>query len=603
MNMKKIVFKLASILALALLLVVSLPFFSLRKVVAAGLSIYYGSESYTTEPGEEFSIGIYLEAQEGRISEYTVELGFNPLYLEYVSGATSDSNESITIHGEGTNRSQIKTLVRFWAKAGGGTGLWVRSAEAKDRDGNAFEIASPEELPTAPISITPAEDTLLDMIYIGEQQLAGYAPYQMNYSMEADGSTDVLAISATGPSEITVSDTTLAVGDNHIYITSTAGDAVGIYDIYVKKSAEIAVPQPAQQNEAVTDDTQSQKDTSTPLSIKMRQMAAVFDSRAFALVVILLNTFTVFLIVISILARRQRYVQAERERRRAFRKRNHSSTEMDVVDLGSAQVRIADIEDMNAVADMEHLLKHEKPVIAVQDVCMDFRIATQNVSGIKEMLIQAVKGQISYRTLHALNHVTFNVYKGEVVGVIGTNGSGKSTLLKLVSGAMSPTSGKVLLDRSKVQLLTLGTGFDMELTARENVYLNGAIIGYDREFIDDHYDSIVEFAELEDFMEEKMKNFSSGMVSRLAFAIATAEEAPEILLLDEVLSVGDEFFRKKSLKRIKEMIHGGSTVLMVSHGMDTIIDNCTKVVWIEKGQLKMVGEPQQVCAAYRALGN
>ena len=148
-------------------------------------------------------------------------------------------------------------------------------------------------------------------------------------------------------------------------------------------------------------------------------------------------------------------------------------------------------------------------------------------------------------------------------------------------------------------MLTLGTGFDMELSAKENVYLNGAIIGYSKEFIDTHYDEIVEFAELEGFMEEKVKNFSSGMVSRLAFAIATVGDAAEILILDEVLSVGDEFFRKKSLAKIKELIHGGSTVLMVSHGMGTILDNCTKVVWIEQGNLRMIGEPKVVCNAYR----
>ena len=157
------------------------------------------------------------------------------------------------------------------------------------------------------------------------------------------------------------------------------------------------------------------------------------------------------------------------------------------------------------------------------------------------------------------------------------------------------------MDRRKIQILTLGTGFDMELSARENVYLNGSIIGYSKELLDEHYDEIVEFAELEGFMEEKVKNFSSGMVSRLGFSIATAGDAAEILILDEVLSVGDEFFRKKSLKRVKAMIHGGSTVLMVSHGMGTILDNCSKVVWIEKGQLRMVGEPKKVCAAYRKM--
>lgn len=246
--------------------------------------------------------------------------------------------------------------------------------------------------------------------------------------------------------------------------------------------------------------------------------------------------------------------------------------------------------------------RNAKPVIEVKNVTMKFRIATFNSSGIKEYLIQKIKGNMSYRELTALDDVSFNVYKGEVVGIIGTNGSGKSTLLRIVSGALRPTSGEVKTNRKRLQLLTLGTGFDFELTARENVYLNGAIIGYTKEFIDENYDKIVKFAELEDFMEEKVKNFSSGMVSRLGFAIATVGDAADILILDEVLSVGDEFFRKKSLARIKEMIHSGSTVLMVSHSLGSILENCTKVVWIEKGRLKMIGEPKEVCEAYRRYG-
>ena len=266
-----------------------------------------------------------------------------------------------------------------------------------------------------------------------------------------------------------------------------------------------------------------------------------------------------------------------------------------IEDLGRKIVELGEMEV--GVPQQEH----GPTVIRVDDVTMKFRISTSNASGIKEYLIQTMNQEVTFRTLVALNRISFEVYKGEVVGIIGTNGSGKSTLLKIISGALKPTSGNVEVDRRKIQILTLGTGFDMELSARENVYLNGSIIGYSKEFLDEHYDEIVEFAELEGFMEEKVKNFSSGMVSRLGFSIATAGDAAEILILDEVLSVGDEFFRKKSLKRVKEMIHGGSTVLMVSHGMGTILDNCSKVVWIEKGQLRMVGEPKKVCAAYRKM--
>ena len=199
-----------------------------------------------------------------------------------------------------------------------------------------------------------------------------------------------------------------------------------------------------------------------------------------------------------------------------------------------------------------------------------------------------------------MNHVSFDVYKGEVVGLIGTNGSGKSTLLKIISGALNPSGGQVDVDKSKIQLLTLGAGFDGELSARENVFLNGSLIGLSKEFLEKNYNKIVEFAELEGFMDEKVKNFSSGMVSRLGFSIATAGDAAEILILDEVLSVGDEFFRKKSLARVKEMIHSGSTVIMVSHGISSIVSNCTKVVWLEKGELMMIGDPKTVCNAYRS---
>lgn len=240
--------------------------------------------------------------------------------------------------------------------------------------------------------------------------------------------------------------------------------------------------------------------------------------------------------------------------------------------------------------------------ISVEHVTMEFIRERDESTSLKEFFIKAAKGQRKRERLRALDDVSFSVDKGEVVGIIGTNGSGKSTLLKIISGALSPTFGRVAVDRSRVQLLTLGTGFDLELTGRENVYLNGAIIGYTKEFIDENYEKIVRFAELEGFMGEKVRNYSSGMVSRLGFAIATVREAPEILILDEVLSVGDLFFRQKSEARIKEMIGGGSTVLIVSHSTPVIRSNCTKAIWIEKGKLRCQGDPRQVCQAYEEMG-
>ena len=193
---------------------------------------------------------------------------------------------------------------------------------------------------------------------------------------------------------------------------------------------------------------------------------------------------------------------------------------------------------------------------------MEFKRTKDEATSMKELFVRSAKHQNKVEKFKALDNVSFTIRKGEVVGIIGTNGSGKSTILKIISGALTPTSGTVEVDRDKIQLLTLGTGFDFELTGRENVYLNGAVIGYTKEFIDEKYDDIVKFAELEGFMEQKVRNYSSGMVSRLGFAIATMRDTPEILILDEVLSVGDMFFRKKSEARIKEMIKSGSTVLI-----------------------------------------
>ncbi|WP_330371751.1 ABC transporter ATP-binding protein [Pseudobutyrivibrio sp. LB2011] len=303
--------------------------------------------------------------------------------------------------------------------------------------------------------------------------------------------------------------------------------------------------------------------------------------------------------LVSILIRLALLKKKSKKLLEAKNSKHSLDSDMDLIDLDS-DLDEYDEDDWDEVEE-EVPEAEDDVVIDVQDVTMEFKVASTQTNGIKDYIIHLLKRQISYRKFYALNHVSFSVKKGEVVGIIGTNGSGKSTILKIVSGALHPTSGHVEVDRRKVQLLTLGTGFDMELTGRENVYLNGAIIGYSKKFLDEHYDEIVEFAELQDFMDEKVKNYSSGMVSRLGFAIATAGDAAEILILDEVLSVGDEFFRKKSLKRVKEMIHGGSTVLLVSHGMGTIRENCSKVVWIEKGELRMVGEPDVVCKAYQHM--
>lgn len=324
-----------------------------------------------------------------------------------------------------------------------------------------------------------------------------------------------------------------------------------------------------------------------PLNVRNKSDDESLIGKVTKIVVITLVLTCVFLFIFraykkeqQIKKKREKYEKKSIESLRKINS-NYYSSDIEIIEIENKKIEKIDI------------------AIRVDDVSMIFKIATSNASGLKDYFIQKIKRQINYRELKAIDHVSFDVLKGEVVGIIGSNGSGKSTLLKIISGALKPSEGRVIVDRNKIQLLTLGTGFDMELTARENVFLNGAIIGYSEQFLKDNYDAIVSFAELEGFMDEKVKNFSSGMVSRLGFAIATAGNAAEILILDEVLSVGDEFFRKKSLARIKEMIHGGSTVLMVSHNTGSIIENCTKAIWIEKGVMKMIGDPKVVCMKYK----
>lgn len=238
-------------------------------------------------------------------------------------------------------------------------------------------------------------------------------------------------------------------------------------------------------------------------------------------------------------------------------------------------------------------------IIETENLGMRFRLASEDSTNLKEYIIQRLKKKITYTSFDALKDITVNIEKGENIGVIGVNGAGKSTFLKLIAGVLKPTSGSIKVDGVVAPLLELGSGFDPELTGKENVYLNGSLLGYSKRFIDDKYDEIVAFAELEKFMNQKINKYSSGMTARLAFSIATARETPDILLLDEILGVGDMFFRKKSEAKMKEMIKGGSTVFLVSHSLDVIKNNCTKVIWLEKGQVKMFGDVQEVCECYK----
>ena len=236
-------------------------------------------------------------------------------------------------------------------------------------------------------------------------------------------------------------------------------------------------------------------------------------------------------------------------------------------------------------------------MVEVSNVSVKFHLSRERIDSIKEYIIKKIKNQIEYDEFMALQDVSLTVEKGESVALIGLNGCGKSTLLKTVAGGLKPFKGSVRVYGTVAPLIELGAGFDHDLTARENVFLNGAILGYDRKSMEKHYEDIVEFSELRDFMDVPIKNFSSGMLARLAFAIATIG-TPDILIVDEVLSVGDFRFQQKCEKRIQQMMKKDTSILFVSHSIDQVKKLCTKTVWIEKGKVKMIGPTEEVCALY-----
>lgn len=243
-------------------------------------------------------------------------------------------------------------------------------------------------------------------------------------------------------------------------------------------------------------------------------------------------------------------------------------------------------------------IREDITMIDVQDVSMRFMMSNDKIGSLKEMVTQLIKGKIKFKEFWALRDVSFQVKKGEVVGIVGRNGAGKSTILKIISGIMQPTKGQVVRNGNIVPMLELGSGFDFDLSGRENVFLNGAILGYSKEFLTEKFDEILAFSELGEFIEMPIRNYSSGMMMRLAFSIATVVE-PEILIVDEILAVGDENFQKKSRQRMMELMSGGTTVLFVSHNMDQIREMCNRVVWLDGGTVRMVGETSEVCDAYK----
>lgn len=241
-------------------------------------------------------------------------------------------------------------------------------------------------------------------------------------------------------------------------------------------------------------------------------------------------------------------------------------------------------------------------MIEVNNVTMRYRMSADKITSLKEFVTSFLRGKMQYHEFQALTNVNFAVERGETIGLVGKNGAGKSTLLKVISGILKPSEGNVGVEGNIVPMLELGSGFDMDLTGVENIYLNGAILGYGEEFLKNKAEEIMEFSELGDFINAPIRNYSSGMLARLAFSIASVVN-PEILIVDEILSVGDVAFQEKSKKRMIQLMNGGTTVLFVSHSIEQIREMCDRVVWLEHGCVKMIGPTEEVCDAYMASFN
>ncbi len=237
------------------------------------------------------------------------------------------------------------------------------------------------------------------------------------------------------------------------------------------------------------------------------------------------------------------------------------------------------------------------PIVSVKNISLKFKMEQNRANSLKEFCVRWLKRDLKSEDFWALTEVSFDVEKGDVIGIIGHNGAGKSTLLKVISGIMKPTKGTIEAHGNIVPMLELGSGFDMELSGRENIYLNGAILGYSEEFLNEKYDEIVAFSELGNFIEAPLRTYSSGMLARLAFSVACIVE-PEILIVDEILSVGDADFQEKSRARMMELMTGGTTVFFVSHSLKQIREMCNKVVWLEHGKIQAIGKTEEICNMY-----
>lgn len=543
-------------------------FIFLVNIILCGIPTYadgertaFGSESYQWELDEVSPIGIYAYSLQG-ITSTDIYVKYDATMLEYRSGGELVEQGSIRISATASGNQEFRQMLEFRPILAGNTQITIQESSIININGESHIAPSIN----APIHIPLPSDCQLEEIQVNGVLIEGFTPTITEYELEVEPDVEHIEITTLPRNvQIEVSKNTLDVGNNEIHITTTnVSGQKGRYTLYVMRNEP-----------AVTNDETQEPQIQDP-QIQDPQVLMQGDNQGFTakwnqvilyvILVILLATL-VWLIIIKL--------RLSKKARKELAAKDDQS------------IRFIDWSD-----------EETEKVIDVKNVTMSFRRDKDESSSIKEHFIKTITGKHSYDMFNALEDISFHINIGEVVGIIGTNGSGKSTILKIISGVLAPTKGSIQVNSDRVQLLTLGTGFDHELTGKENVYLNGAILGYTKEYIDEHYEDIVEFAELEGFMDEKVKNYSSGMVSRLGFAIATSRNAPEVLILDEVLSVGDLFFRKKSEKRIREMIQGGSTVLIVSHSTAVIKKNCTKVVWIEKGVLKKIGDAEHVCNAY-----
>ena len=265
-------------------------------------------------------------------------------------------------------------------------------------------------------------------------------------------------------------------------------------------------------------------------------------------------------------------------------------------EMGEIEVHARTISDTGEIKVHSELI-NDTDAIIVQNISMRFNLSKDKITSLKEYVVKAFKRQLFFEEFWALRDVSFRVAKGEVFGIMGLNGAGKSTLLKIIAGVFRPTIGSVTVRGELSPLLELGAGFDFESSARDNIYMNGAMYGYSPKFMAEKYDEIIDFAELWEFEDVALKNFSSGMLGRLGFAVATSVQ-PDILIVDEILGVGDYKFQAKCEARISGMMAGGATVLLVSHRIDTIKEMCSRAVLLDKGKVVCVGKVDEVCAVY-----